>query len=86
MAALGIAILYSGSTILTPLYTIYSHKFGFSELVVTEIYASYVVGNLTVLFFFGRLSDQIGRRRTTLLALAITILSTSRFLLPTGTA
>lgn len=74
-AAVAIAVLYIGSTILTPLYPLYRHEFGFSELIVTEIYAIYVVGNLTVLFFFGRLSDQIGRRRTTLLALAITALS-----------
>jgi MFS family permease len=84
-AAFGIAVLYVGSTILTPLYPIYRREFGFSELVVTEIYAIYVVGNLTVLFVFGRLSDQIGRRRTTLLALGITVLSALCFLLAKGT-
>jgi MFS family permease len=75
LAALGIAVLYMGSTLLTPLYPIYQREFGFSELVVTGIYAIYVVGNLVVLFLFGRLSDQIGRRRTTLMALACTVLS-----------
>ena len=67
LAALGIAVLYMGSTLLTPLYPIYRREFGFSELVVTGVYAIYVVGNLFVLFLFGRLSDQIGRRRTTLI-------------------
>ncbi|MGA9421089.1 MAG: MFS transporter [Rhodanobacteraceae bacterium] len=86
VAAFGIAMLYVGSTILTPLYPIYQHEFGFSELVVTEIYAIYVVGNLAVLFLFGRLSDQIGRRPTTLAAMAVTIVSALAFLSATGTA
>ena len=84
-AALGIATLYVGSTLPTPLYPIYEREFGFSELVVTEVYAIYVIGNLAVLFFFGRLSDQIGRRPTTLLALAITIASAICFLAASGT-
>lgn len=75
LAALAIAVLYIGSTLLTPLYPLYRQQLGFSELIVTEIYAIYVVGNLTVLFFLGRLSDQIGRCRATLLALALPILS-----------
>ncbi|HJT99179.1 MAG TPA: MFS transporter [Rhodanobacteraceae bacterium] len=85
-AALGIAALYVGSTILTPLYPVYERELGFTELVVTEIYAIYVVGNLAVLFFFGRLSDGIGRRVTTLIALAITVASAVCFLLARGTA
>lgn len=85
-AALGIAVLYAGSTILTPLYPVYEREFGISELVVTEIYAIYVVGNLAVLFFFGRLSDGIGRRVTTLIAFAITFASATCFLLARGTA
>jgi len=65
---------------LTPLYPTYRREFHFSELVVTTVYAVYVIGNLAVLFFFGRLSDQIGRRRTTLIALALTCASTLLFL------
>ena len=60
-----------GSTLLTPLYLIYRRMFGFSEVTLTLIYAVYVVGNLAALFFFGRLSDQIGRRRTSLPAIAL---------------
>jgi MFS family permease len=74
------------STMLTPLYPIYRRAFGFSELAVTAIYSVYVVGNLTVLVFFGRLSDQIGRRSVTLAALALTALSTLCFLFATSTA
>jgi MFS family permease len=79
-AGLGIAALYIGSTTLTPLFPIYQREFGFSELTVTEIYAVYVVGNLTVLFLLGRVSDQIGRRPTALAALWITVSSAACFL------
>ena len=86
LAVIGIAVLYAGSTILTPLYPIYRQAFHFSELTVTEIYAVYVVGNLTVLFLFGRLSDQLGRRPTALAALFITGLGVACFLLAAGSA
>ena len=81
-----IAVLYLCSTLPTPLYPLYQRDFGFSELIVTAIYASYVVGNLAVLFVFGRLSDQLGRRPTTLLAFAIVGASAVCFLLATNTA
>jgi MFS family permease len=80
IAAAAIGLLYVGSTLLTPLYPVYRRQFHFSELIVTAIYAVYVVGNLAVLFFFGRLSDQIGRRPATLIALGITCASALLFL------
>jgi MFS family permease len=80
-AVLGIAVLYIGSTILTPMYPIYERVFAISELTVTEVYAAYVIGNLTVLFIFGRISDQLGRRPTTLAALSFVGLSAACFLL-----
>ena len=69
-----------GSTLLTPLYLIYRRMFGFSEVTLTLIYAVYVVGNLAALFFFGRLSDQIGRRRASLPAIALAAIATLLFL------
>ena len=86
IAACGIGLIYVGSTLLTPLYPIYRRQFQFSELVVTAIYAVYVVGNLAVLFFFGRLSDQIGRRAATSIAIAITAASALLFLFADGVA
>lgn len=85
IATVAIAALYVGSTVLTPLYPLYRHVFGISQLTITVIYAVYVVGNLTVLFLFGRLSDQIGRRVTTLIALGLTLISALTFLLAAGT-
>ena len=85
IATVAIGALYAGSTVLTPLYPIYRHVFGISQLTITVVYAVYVVGNLTVLFLFGRLSDQIGRRITTMAALGLTLVSALTFLLAAGT-
>jgi len=86
IATLAIAALYVGSTVLTPLYPIYRTTFGISQLTVTIVYAIYVVGNLAVLFLFGRLSDQLGRRVITLISLALTLLSALVFLFADGSA
>jgi Major Facilitator Superfamily len=86
VAVAGIASLYIGSTLPTPLYPVYRREFGFSEFIVTAIYASYVIGNLIALFALGRLSDQLGRRPTTLMAFAVLFASVLCFLAATGTA
>jgi MFS family permease len=80
-----IAVLFAGSTVLTPLYVIYKQQFGFSQIVLTLIYAAYVVGNLAALLLFGRVSDEIGRRRTVVPAMAVAILSALVFLFAEGT-
>ena len=86
IVAIEMAIVLASSTLLTPLYLIYRSRFGFSELVLTLIYAVYVVGNLVALFIFGRLSDQIGRKRATWPALAVAVLATIAFALAQNTA
>jgi MFS family permease len=58
----------------------HQHEFGFSEVVLTLVYATYAVGNLVALFFLGRVSDQIGRRRTSLPALALGAATSITFL------
>jgi MFS family permease len=80
VAAEFIGVMFLGSTLLTPLYILYRQAFGFSEMTLTLIYATYVIGNLGALFFFGRLSDQIGRRRASLPALALGAIATLVFL------
>jgi MFS family permease len=75
-----IAVLFAGSTALTPLYVIYKQTFGFSQVTLTLVYAVYVVGNLAALLFFGRLSDIVGRRPAALAAMAIGIVSALIFL------
>lgn len=69
-----------GSTLVTPLYPLYERVFGFSTVTLTIVYAAYVVGNLVALVFFGRLSDQIGRRVVALPAIALAMVSAALFM------
>lgn len=80
-----IATLFALSTLVTPLYVLYQHAFGFSTLALTLIYSAYVVGNLLALLFLGRISDQLGRRRVILAAMAVAGASTAVFLLAATT-
>lgn len=73
-----------GTTLPTPLYGIYQLDYGFSELMVTVIFATYAAGVIAALLLFGRVSDQIGRRRTLLPGLAFAALSAAVFLLAQG--
>src|SRR5690348_13074643 len=42
VAGLEIALMFMGSTLLTPLYVIYQRAFGFTEITLTLVYAVYV--------------------------------------------
>jgi MFS family permease len=79
-----IGVCFAGSTLVTPLYIMYEESFGFSKITLTLIYAAYVIGNLAALLFFGRLSDQMGRRFAALPGLAICALSALTFLFARG--
>jgi MFS family permease len=81
-----IGVMFMGSTLVTPLYVLYREAFGFSEIVLTLVYAAYVVGNLAALLFFGRLSDRLGRKRTVLPAIAVAVASSLLFLFARSTA
>jgi MFS family permease len=81
-----IGVLFAGSTVVTPLYVIYKQEFGFSQISLTLIYAIYVIGNLAALLLFGRLSDQIGRRRAAAIAMAVAIIGALVFLFAQGIA
>jgi predicted MFS family arabinose efflux permease len=86
IATTQIAVLYAGSTLLTPLYRLYREAFGFSQLTLTLIYSAYVLGNLSALLLLGRLSDQIGRRTVNLVAIAIAAIATLLFLFASSVA
>src|SRR5262245_3924110 len=86
VAAAEIALMFMGSSLLTPLYGLYGEAFGFSQVTLTLVYASYVLGNLGALFLFGRLSDQIGRKRVSLLAIGAAGIATLLFLFARATA
>jgi MFS family permease len=76
---------FGASVLVTPLYPMFQQKFGFSEIVLTLIYAAYVIGNVVSLLFLGRLSDQIGRKRVSLPGLGLTAVGVVVFLLAVGT-
>src|SRR5437763_14536094 len=52
----------AGANLATPLYAVYAHKFGFSNLVLTTVFATYALVLVPALVLFGRLSDRLGRR------------------------
>jgi MFS family permease len=83
-AALGLAVAMLGTTLPTPLYGLYRQRFGFSELMITVIFATYAAGVIASLVLFGRLSDQVGRRRVLLSGLVLSALSAGCFLIANG--
>jgi MFS family permease len=73
-----------GTTLPTPLYSIYRSEMALSELMVTVIFASYAAGTVGALLLAGSLSDDIGRRRVLLFGLALSALSAAAFLAADG--
>jgi MFS family permease len=86
IAAYAFAVTMLGTTLPTPLYVFYQDEFGFSTLMVTVIFATYAVGVIAALLLFGRLSDEVGRRRVLLAGLTLSALSAVAFLLAQGLA
>jgi MFS family permease len=69
------------SAVPTPLYVLYQHRDGISNLTVTVVYAVYAVGVIGSLFLGGHLSDWIGRRRVLVPALLANVVSAVVFIL-----
>jgi hypothetical protein len=84
--AYALLILLTGTNLPTPLYRGYEAKFGFSPLVVTLIFASYVAVLIPSLLMAGPLSDAIGRRHMLLPAVALAALGSLAFALAAVTA
>lgn len=59
---LGWLALMTGANLAAPLYAVYAARFGFSDLVLTAIFACYAFVLIPALLLFGRLSDRFGRR------------------------
>jgi len=77
--------VFLGAILPTPLYPLFRHAFGFSQVTLTLIYAAYVLGNVAALLLFGRLSDQIGRRSVSLPAIGVGVVSALAFAFAAGT-
>src|SRR5947209_5039353 len=84
LAAYAFAVTMLGTTLPTPLYGLYRVRFGFSELMITVIFATYAVGVIAALLLFGRMSDVIGRKAVLLPGLACSAASAVCFLLAGG--
>lgn len=84
VAFLGVAATFAvnmmGTTLPTPLYPIYQHVLGFSELMITVIFAVYAAGVVMALIVTGSWSDQIGRRPMLALGLLLSAASAVCFL------
>ncbi|WP_069170179.1 MFS transporter [Streptomyces griseus] len=78
------AVCMAGTTLPTPLYGLYREKFGFSELMVTVVYAVYAFGVIGVLLAVGNASDVVGRRPVLLCGLGCAALSAVCFLTADG--
>ncbi|MFD9380175.1 MFS transporter [Streptomyces sp. NPDC059999] len=83
-AAAVFAIGMAGTTLPTPLYGLYRQELGFSELMVTLVFAAYAVGVIVTLLVAGNYSDEAGRRPVLLYALGLSALSAGCFLLEGG--
>ncbi|MEU7282439.1 MFS transporter [Streptomyces sp. NPDC045431] len=83
-AAAVFAIGMAGTTLPTPLYGLYRRELGFSELMVTVVFAVYAVGVIATLLLAGNYSDRAGRRPVLLYALALAAASAVCFLLEGG--
>ena len=80
LVAYAFTVTMLGTTLPTPLYPIYRTDMGFSELVVTVIFAVYAAGVIAALALTGRWSDLVGRRPMLLAGLALSAVSAVAFL------
>jgi MFS family permease len=62
-------VLMAGVNLPTPLYAVYSERFGFSSAVLTAVFALYAFVLVPALMLFGQLSDRLGRRIVLLMGL-----------------
>jgi MFS family permease len=83
-ASFALAVGMLGTTLPTSMYGLYRERFGFSELMVTVVFATYAAGVIASLLLFGRFSDQVGRRRVLLPGLILSALSAVCFLVADG--
>jgi len=82
--AFGFAVAMMGTTLPTPLYPLYNHAFDLAPVLTPVIFATYALGVVATLLFFGYLSDEIGRRPMMAAALMLSAASAVTFLLAGG--
>ncbi|MFD8478623.1 MFS transporter [Kitasatospora sp. NPDC059673] len=83
-AAGAFAVCMAGTTLPTPLYGLYQEQIGFSELMVTVVFAIYAFGVIGVLLLVGNVSDAVGRRPVLLVGLGCAAAAAVAFLAEGG--
>ena len=70
-----LAVYLMASTAPSPMYSVYQQRWGFSTMVLTEVFAVYALGILASLLLLGSLSDHVGRKPVLLASLVLEIAS-----------
>ncbi len=81
-AALG--LMLAGAFIPSPLYELYRRDWGLSPAEISIVFAVYAASLIPALLFLGGISDDVGRRKTLLVALAIGALASLVFAFASG--
>jgi MFS family permease len=79
-------VMILGANLAAPLYAVYARRFGFSDTVLTLVFATYAVVLVPALLVLGQLSDTIGRRRMMVVGLAAAMLGLGLFAAASGLA
>ena len=85
LIAVANGVLLFGSAAPSPLYPIYQRLWGFSEGMLTVIFAVYVVGLIASLLTLGALSDHVGRKPVLVGAFLLVVASMILFARADGT-
>jgi MFS family permease len=78
--------LLLGSNLPTPLYAVYRERFGFSSVVLTLVFATYMIVLVPTLLLCGQLSDRVGRKRVVAAGLFTAAVGLGLFAAAAGTA
>src|SRR5690349_17477850 len=78
-AALVLALCLWASGAPSVLYPVYAAEWNLTPVVTTSVFGAYPLALLLVLFFFGSISDTIGRRRAILVGVALIAASAAVF-------
>lgn len=77
-------LLTAGAYIPSPFYTAYQHAFGFSDLMLTAIYAIFAIISAPALLLFGSTYDALGPRPVLRVSVIFAAVGSACFLLASG--
>jgi predicted MFS family arabinose efflux permease len=86
IVAVTFGLFFVAAAVPSPLYALYSTRWHFSAVTLTEVFAVYAVALLVALLLTGSLSDTLGRRPVIIAAIVIQLGSMLMFLFATGAA